>query len=61
MTARQALAATGRQNADVWGVGIPLILSALAEQFLGISLDTQTAMTISGLLGSWGAKIKRTA
>lgn len=59
MTARKNIAAGMRNNADAWGVGIPLILSALAEQYLGVQLDTQTAMAVAGLLGSLGAKIKR--
>lgn len=59
MTIRDQLAATGRQNADSLGVGLPALLMLAAEQWLGLQLPTEVAILTAALLGSWGAKIKR--
>ncbi len=59
MTAREQLAATGRQNADSLGVGLPALLMLAAEQWLGVEVPMEIAVLAAGLLGSWGAKIKR--
>ncbi|GAA0586629.1 hypothetical protein ACFQH5_20275 [Halomonas salifodinae] len=59
MTIRDQLAATGRQNADSLGVGLPALLMLAAEQWLGLQLPTEVAILAAALLGSWGAKIKR--
>lgn len=58
-TAASKFVATGRQNADSLGVGLPALLMLAAEQWLGLQLPTEVAILTAALLGSWGAKIKR--
>ena len=59
MTARDKLATASRANADSLGVGLPALLMLCAEQWLGIEIPAEVAMLAAGLVGSWGAKIKR--
>lgn len=59
MTARDKMAATGRENADSLGVGLPALLMLAAEHWAGIEIPMEVAVLAAGLLGSWGAKIKR--
>ncbi len=59
MTARDKMAAASRQNADSLGGGLPVLLMVLAREYAGIEIPLEVAGLAAGLLGSWGAKIRR--
>lgn len=59
MKARDKLAAAGRDNADSLGAGLPTLLMLAAQHYAGVEIPAEVAMLAAGLLGSWGAKIKR--
>ena len=59
MTKREQLAAASRENADSLGVGLPTIIILAAQHYAGVEVPMELAMLAAGLLGSWGAKIKR--
>lgn len=59
MTARAKAAAAARNNADAMGVGLPVIIAWALETYGGVQVPTEVAVAAAGLLGSWGAKIKR--
>lgn len=59
MNITQKAAAGARNNADAMGVGLPVIIVWGCSQFISIDMPMEVAVAIGGVIGSFGAKIKR--